>query len=174
MLVDLKEEALSMSNIRTTSPPPINYGIDRKSSNFQPQNQENELKTQNQDQNFTSKEVNYKQNYSDGEEEYEGEEEEEEIQDYDEVIMKKCIDYFELTRRAYINLFNTVITNQPEMLDKINLKLLQIIMAKENKIEEFLGTIDANHDESVIKDYFLDSYAFEKKSKKIPIFFIFQ
>lgn len=96
------------------------------------------------------------------EEEPEGEEEEDPI---DEWTMKKFIAFFELTRRDYINLFQKVITNQPEMLDKIFLKLLQIIMAKENMIEEYLGEIDSELGENAIKEYFLDPYAYENKGR---------
>lgn len=97
-----------------------------------------------------------------------GMEEQEDIDhlDLDEYSLKKFITYFELTRRDYINLFKKVLDNQPDMLEKLSPKLLQIIMAKENKVAEFLGEIDEEMGgERTITEYFLDPYAFEKRSK---------
>lgn len=96
---------------------------------------------------------------TDGEEEGE----EESVYEPDEYILKRLISFFELTRRDYINLFQKLIYKQPDLLDKINLKMLQIIMAKEFKIEEILKEIDYDLSGNSIEEYFLDPYAYNKR-----------
>lgn len=83
----------------------------------------------------------------------------------DELTLKRLISFFELTRRDYINLFQKLIFKQPDLLDKINTKMLQIIMAKEFKVEELLKKIDDDLNGVGLEDYFLDPYAFTKRGK---------
>lgn len=73
--------------------------------------------------------------------------------------------YFELTRRNYISLFKKLIMNNTELLEKLNIKMLQIIIAKELKIEEILNSVDMEMGSEVIEKYFLDSFCYEKKSR---------
>lgn len=77
----------------------------------------------------------------------------------------KLIMYFELTRRNYISLFKKLIMNNTELLEKLNIKMLQIIIAKELKIEEILNSVDMEMGSEVIEKYFLDSFCYEKKSR---------
>lgn len=72
--------------------------------------------------------------------------------------------YFELTRRNYISLFKKLIMNNTDLLEKLNIKMLQIIIAKELKIEEILKSVDMELGSEVIDQYFLDSFCYEKKS----------
>ena len=91
-------------------------------------------------------------------------EEEDSRRDPSSQDMKKLIMFFELTRRGYINLLSNFLDNNLDIFNKIDSKMLQIIMAKEARIEESLQEIDRSLREDFVESYFLDKFCYEKRS----------
>ncbi len=79
--------------------------------------------------------------------------------------MKGLIMFFELTRRGYINLLSNLFDNNMDIFNKIDSKMLQIIMAKEARIEAVLQEIDKSLRDEYVETYFLDKFCFEKRSR---------